>query len=65
VWDDPASAGRFLRAAGVGLRHTDRSGYRAVLDSLGIDGRSATRYVLAPAGWARWKELPEVTVEAR
>jgi hypothetical protein len=65
VWDDPASSGRFLRSAGPGLRHTARPGYRAVLDSLGVDGRAATRYVLAPAEWPRWTDLPAVTVDAR
>jgi hypothetical protein len=65
VWDDAASAGRFLRSAGPGLRHTARPGYRAVLDSLDVGGRAATRYVLAPAAWPRWKDLPAVTVEAR
>ena len=65
VWDDAASAGRFLRSAGVGLRHTGRPGYRAALDSLGLNDRAATRYILAPAAWPRWKDLPAVTVEAR
>ena len=65
VWDDAASAGRFLRSAGVGLRHTARPGYRAALDSLGLNDRAATRYILAPAAWPRWKDLPAVTVEAR
>jgi hypothetical protein len=64
VWDDAASAGRFLRSAGA-LRHTARPGYRAALDSLGVDGRPATRYVLAPAEWPRWTDLPAVTVTAR
>jgi hypothetical protein len=65
LWDDPRSAGRFLRSAGPGLRHTARPGYRAAVDSLGIEGRAATRYVLAPAGWPGWKALPEVAVSAR
>jgi hypothetical protein len=65
VWDDAASAGRFLRAAGPGLRHTARRGYRAALDSLDLGGRAATRYVIAPADWPRWSDLPAVTVEAR
>jgi len=65
VWDDPASAGRFLRSAGPGLRHTARPRYRAAVDSLGIEGRAATRYVLAPADWPRWGDLPAVTVGAR
>jgi hypothetical protein len=65
VWDDAPSAARFLRSAAAGLRHTARRGYRAALDSLAVDGRPATRYVLAPADWPRWKDLPAVTVGAR
>jgi hypothetical protein len=65
VWDDAASAGRFLRSAGAGLRHTPRRQYRAALDSLDVDGRTATRYVLAPADWPKWTDLPAVTVSPR
>jgi hypothetical protein len=65
VWDNAASAGRFLRSAGAGLRHTPRRQYRAALDSLGVGGRPATRYVLAPADWPRWEDLPSVTVSGR
>lgn len=65
VWDDAASAGRFLRSAGAGLRHTPRRQYRAALDSLDVDGRAATRYVLAPADWPKWTDLPAVTVSPR
>ena len=65
VWDDAVSAGRFLRSAGAGLRHTPRRQYRAALDSLDVGGRAATRYVLAPADWPKWTDLPAVTVSAR
>jgi hypothetical protein len=58
AWDEPAAAGRFLRGAGPGLRKTVRRGYRVTLDSLGLDGRAVTRYVLAPTTWARWDSLP-------
>ncbi|HTG49405.1 MAG TPA: hypothetical protein VL915_02865, partial [Gemmatimonadales bacterium] len=64
TWDEAASAGRFLRSA-AGLRRTPRPQYRAALDSLDLEGRAATRYVLAPSGWARWRELPAVTVTER
>jgi hypothetical protein len=63
VWDDGRSAGRFLRAA-AGLRRPTRRGYRAQVDSLEVDGRAATRYVLAPTGWARWTALPAARVAA-
>ncbi len=58
VWDDDRAAGGFLRAAGAGLRRASRAGYRAELDSLAVDGRTATRYVLAPAGWPGWRSPP-------
>jgi hypothetical protein len=63
VWDDAPSADRFLRAGGPRLRRTGRAGYRATLDTLTLSGRPGTRYVLAPAGWARWGAVPEVRVE--
>lgn len=64
AWDDARAAGRFLRAAGA-LRRPSRAGYRAALDSLEVDGRTATRYVLAPAGWPRWSALPAARLEGR
>jgi hypothetical protein len=64
VWDDVRSAERFLRSA-AGLRRTSRPGYRATLDSLRVGSRPATRFVLAPTGWARWDGLPQVTEPPR
>jgi hypothetical protein len=58
VWDDARSAGRFLRAAGPALGRPSRPGYRAAVDSLEVDGRAATRYVLAPSDWTGWTSLP-------
>jgi hypothetical protein len=62
VWDDARSAGKFLSGSGPALRRTGRPGYRAQLDSLGVSGWPATRYVLAPERWGRWGSLPGVTV---
>ena len=59
IWDDARSAERFMRSA-VALRNTARPGYRAAIDSLTVGGRPATRYVLAPEKWGRWRALPEV-----
>ena len=59
IWDDARSAERFMRSAAA-LRNTTKRGYRAGLDSLTVGKRPATRYVLAPEGWGRWKALPEV-----
>ena len=58
VWDDARAAGRFVRAAGAALGRPSRPGYRATVDSLEVDGRAATRYVLAPEGWSGWRALP-------
>jgi hypothetical protein len=58
VWDDARAAGRFLRSAGAALSRPSRPGYRATVDSLEVDGRAATRYVLAPSSWPGWTALP-------
>jgi hypothetical protein len=63
VWDDQRSAERFLRSAGPRLQRTGRPGYRVTLDALTVAGRPATRYVLAPAAWARWASVPEARAE--
>lgn len=60
VWDDPRARDRFDTGSAVALRKTVRSGYRAALDTLTVGSHAATRYVLAPAGWDRWRKLPEV-----
>ena len=62
VWDDERSRDRFLGGSGAALRRTARMGYRAALDTLAVGARRATRYVLAPAGWERWRALPELTL---
>jgi hypothetical protein len=64
VWDDARAAGRFLRAAGAALRRPSRPGYRALVDSLEVDGRAATRYVLAPSGWPGWTSIPAASLAA-
>jgi hypothetical protein len=61
VWDDTASADRFAAGAGEGLRARARPGYRTRFERLQVSGRPASRFVMAPAGWAQWNALPEVT----
>ena len=61
VWDDERSGQRFMRSA-AGLRTTARPGYRAALDSVRVESRPATRFVLAPSAWPGWGALPEVTL---
>jgi hypothetical protein len=62
VWDDAQAAQRFGTSFGTKLRHTDRTRYRASLDSLTLDGNPATRYVLAPQMWKGWDALPRPVV---
>jgi hypothetical protein len=61
VWDDVSSADRFAAGAGAGLRVRARPGYLTRFERLAVEGRPASRFVTAPAGWAQWKTLPEVT----
>ena len=63
VWDDARAAGRFLRSAAAAWRRPARPGYRATVDSLEIEGRAATRYILAPAGWPGWESPPAARLE--
>jgi hypothetical protein len=60
VWDDQRAADRFFKAAGPPLNRTARPGYRAELRAMTVAGRPGVRYVLAPARWARWEDVPEV-----
>jgi hypothetical protein len=63
VWDDPKSADRFLWGFGGKLRSTARKGYRTELENLELEGKPATRYVLAPEGWDWWGQVPKAYVE--
>jgi hypothetical protein len=62
VWDDAPSSQRFETGYGAKLRATSRPGYRAAVEHLELDGKPATRYVLAPAGWNGWANLPRVSL---
>jgi hypothetical protein len=59
VWDDRRSAEGFVQRYAGKLRVTARKGYRATLEALELEGKPGLRYVLAPAGWAGWGELPK------
>ena len=62
VWDDTRSAERFTWGYGGKLRSTSRPGYRTVLESFELESKPATLYVLAPAAWDGWGEVPRVFV---
>jgi hypothetical protein len=61
VWDDAPSADRFAAETAQALRARAKTGYHTRFDRLEVDGRPASRFVMAPAGWDRWNTLPEVT----
>jgi hypothetical protein len=62
VWDDVASASRFLATTGELLRARGRPGYRVELSRVEVSGRPASRFVIAPTGWAGWRDVPRVEV---
>jgi hypothetical protein len=62
VWDDKRSAERFTWGYGGKLRVTKRQGYRTMLESVELEGKPATMFVLAPVGWSGWGDLPRVSV---
>jgi len=62
VWDDSASAHRFLATTGARLRARGRAGYRVELTRVEVSGRPGSRFVIAPTGWAGWRDLPRVEV---
>jgi len=54
VWDDARSGDRVAAGTGGRLRARSRPGYRARFDRLLLEGRPATRFVLATLGWSGW-----------
>ena len=62
VWDDTRSAERFVWGYGGKLRSTTLPGYRTVLESFELEGKPAMLYVLAPAAWKGWSDIPKVAV---
>ncbi len=62
VWDDAVSRTRFLGTTGQRLESRRRLGYRLEVSALDIGERPATRVVLAPNGWAGWRQLAAVEV---
>ena len=58
VWDDRKAGEAFVQRSGAKLRSTTRKGYRATLENVDLEGKPAARYVLAPADWNGWSNLP-------
>jgi hypothetical protein len=62
LFDDAASAARFVRSAGTGLSTTGRPNYRAELVTIDVEGHPGVRYVLAPIDWTGWEHLPRAAL---
>ncbi|HEX6104277.1 MAG TPA: hypothetical protein VFZ26_01755 [Gemmatimonadales bacterium] len=62
AWDDPESADAFRTGMGAALAARRKPGYRARLDTLTLGDRPASRYLLAPEGWAGWAEPPAAAI---
>ena len=62
VWDDAASADRFVQGTGRRLRARSRPGYRIELERVEVDGPPASRFVTAPVAWTGWQELPRTGI---
>ena len=60
LWDDAGSAKTFRGTIGARLSARPRAGYRTAVEEVKGLERPAFRVVIAPAGWARWKAVPEV-----
>lgn len=60
LFDEPRNAERFIAQVGSKLVQQKRTGYRATVDPLQVDGKSAVRVVVAPEKWPRWSALPAV-----
>jgi hypothetical protein len=58
VWDDEASAARFMGGPGARLGERSRPGYRTAITRVTGASRPAVRTVIAPVGWARWGGIP-------
>jgi hypothetical protein len=62
IWDSETSARRFRINVGNRLVARGRPGYRITVDSTQVDGRAATRTVVAPEAWPGWGAVPGVVV---
>ncbi|MEO8200309.1 MAG: hypothetical protein ABI679_07305 [Gemmatimonadota bacterium] len=58
AWDDSVAMERFRRGTGAAIVAQSRPGYRFDMADLSINGKPATRIVIAPVSWDRWNSLP-------
>ncbi len=59
VFDDAASAGRFVDGCGAPLKAKPRAGYRTAVEPV-AGPRPTVRVVIAPTSWSRWSTLPRL-----
>ena len=62
VWDQPRDRDRWLSAGGAQLAAQNRPGYRHSVEPAEVDGRPATRVIIAPIGWSGWAAPPQVGI---
>ena len=60
VFDDAASAGRFVAGTGGLLQAKQRVGYRTLVEQVAGAAQPTVRVVIAPASWSRWSRLPRL-----
>ena len=60
VWDTARDRDRWLEAGGAQLAAQHRPGYRHAVEAVEVDGRAATRAIIAPDGWPGWNSPPRV-----
>jgi hypothetical protein len=68
VWDDGVAAARFaagLTRAWSRRRPDGRTGRRADVKQLTVEGRPIVRLIDAPASWTGWRDLPTVRLSGR
>jgi hypothetical protein len=58
IWDDSASAARFLGGIGARLLMLQRAGYRTAVEPLAPAAHPTVRVVIAPLRWERWGNIP-------
>ena len=63
VWDAARDRDRWLGQGGARLGALTRPGYRHAVGAVDVDGRPATRVIIAPDAWPGWSSPPAVRVD--
>ncbi len=62
VWDDAHAADRFATLLRAQWGKGTEPGRRWAIDRMDVSGHPGVRFVDAPDGWSRWKDIPGVEV---